>query len=144
MNIKSLSSAVFNSVARITLAVILCTVSPCLSLAQQKDESFSLTVELRDPFNPDFQTCIPIRVNEPFRIAWMDRRVKHSIAGVLRPSVSGEYPLEIMISEGEYEGKIGLKGTSKPQLRLEEPFGWGVIISIAYMRYVTLSKEGCK
>jgi hypothetical protein len=49
-----------------------------------------------------------------------------------------------MISEGEYEGKVGLKGTSRPQLRLEEPSGWGVIFSIAYMRYVTLSKEGCK
>ena len=144
MNITPLSSAVFNSVARTVLAVILCTVPPCPSLAQQKDESFSLTVELRDPINPDFQTCIPIRVNEPFRIAWVDRKVRNSIAGVLRPAVSGEYPLEIVISEGEYEGKVGLKGTSRPQLRLEEPSGWGVVSSFVYLRYVTLSKEGCK
>src|ERR1044072_5941210 len=144
MNIKLLNSVVFKSALCVALAVILCAVSPCPSSAEQKDESFSLTVELRDIINPDFQTCIPVRVNEPFRVAWTDRKMKNSISGVLSPAVGGEYPLEITISEGEYEGKVGLKGTSQPKLKHEEPFGWGVVFSIAYMRYVTLSKEGCK
>jgi len=144
MNIKPLTSVVLNPAICVTLAVVLCTALPCPSSADQKDKSFSLTVELRDIINPDFQTCIPVRVNEPFRVAWTDRKMKNSISGVLRPAVGGEYPLEVTITEGEYEGKVGLKGTAQPKLKIEEPFGWGVVFSIAYMRYVTLSKEGCK
>ena len=144
MNIKPLTSVVLNSAICVTLVVVLCTGLPWPSSAQQKDESFNLTVELRDIINPDFQTCIPVRVNEPFRVVWVDRKMKNSISGVLRPVVGGEYPLDITISEGEYKGKVALKGTSQPKLKLEEPYGWGVVFSIAYLRYVRLSKEGCK
>ena len=144
MNIKALTSVVLKPAICITLVVVLCTALPWPSSAAQKDESFSLTVELRDIINPDFQTCIPVRVNEPFRVAWADGKMKNSISGVLRPAVGGEYSLDISISEGEYKGKVGLKGTSQPKLKLEEPFGWGIVFSIAYLRYVRLSKEGCK
>src|SRR5215204_5633388 len=143
MDFKPLNRAVCNSALCITLAAILLAVSPRPSSAERNDEPFSLTVELRDVVNPDFQTCIPVRVNEPFRIAWVDGKVKNSISGILRPAAGGEYPLEITISEGEYQGKVGLKGSSEPRLKVGEPFGWGVVFSIAYMRYVTLSKEGC-
>jgi hypothetical protein len=144
MNNHTRRTAATRSAILFALVLVLCDVRLGRAASVKRDGPLYLTVELRDHINPDFTACFPVRVNEPFKFTWVQRGDRNTVRGVLRRPESGEYPLEITVSEAEHAGKVGLSGSSKRRLKLDELSGWGELASIVYMRYVTLSKESCK
>jgi hypothetical protein len=126
-----------------SLTVLLCIVLPCLPVVGQRNDSLNLSVRLQDPYNPDFELCTPVRVNEPFRVTWMSGKIRSNISGILHPPISGEYPLTLTVLEWASE-QSNNKDSSEPKLKLEKPYGWGVIQSVVYTRRVVLSKDACK
>jgi hypothetical protein len=136
--------AATRSVLLLASVLLLCNALPGRSAPLWRDGPFYLTVELRDHINSDFTACFAVRVNEPFKFTWVHRGDKNTVSGVLRRPEGNEYPLEITVLEAERAGKIGLKGSSRRRLKLDELSGWGELASIAYMRYVTLSEGACK
>ena len=143
MKAHSVSFGMIHRIMYVSLAVLLCVVLPCFSVMGQRQDSLNLSIRLQDPYNPDFELCTSVRVNEPFRVTWMSGKTRSNISGILHPPVSGEYPLTLSVSEWASE-QSNSKETSESKLKLEKPYEWGVVQSVVYTRYVVLSKDACK
>jgi hypothetical protein len=137
------SSAMLRCIIYLSLNIMLCTVLTCSLVVGQRKDSLSLSVRLQDPYNPDFEICTPVTVDEPFRITWINGKIRNSISGILHSPVGAEYSLSLTVSEWASEQSNG-KDSSESKLKLEEPYGWGVIQSVVYARRVVLSKDDCK
>ena len=143
MKAHSFGSATIRCLRWLSLTVLLCIVLPCVSVMGQKKDSLNLSVRLQDPYTPDFEIRTPIRVNEPFRVTWTNGKTRNSISGILHPPVSGEYLLTLYVSEWASK-QSNSKDTSESKLKLDEPYGWGVVQSVVYTRRVALSKDDCR
>ncbi len=123
-------------------AGLLVSVLPHCSTADNNEKDFSLSVRLKDPFNSDFEVCFPVTVNKSFRVTWVNRGIKSSFSGMLRPAVDGKYPLTLAISEWESE-RSNSKEAGEHKLKPDQPEEWAFVQSVAYERTVLISKGGC-
>ena len=129
----------------LTLVSLLCTSPASRSEAGAGDDgTLSLSVTIESRHTSHFEVCIPVRVNEPFRIVWGNERVKDSVSGLLHPAEKGEYPITLDISEGGGS----CRQMTKPKLKVGEPDEWANLVSLAFnhidKRKFVLSKGGCK
>ena len=115
-----------------------------LSSAAKLDDTFSLSVTIQSRHISHFEACIPVRVNEPFKVTWGTDEVKDSFSGVLRPPKKGEYPIEFNISEGAGN----CREFTVPSFTLDKPYEWSNIVSLTFKhidsRKVVLSKTPCQ
>ena len=138
------------SASRCRLRFLLCFAAACVlvsvlphgSFADNNEKDFSLSVRLKDPFNSDFEVCFPVTVNKSFRVTWMNRGIKNSFSGTLRPLVDGKYPVTLAISEWESE-RSNSKEAGEHKLKLDQPEEWEFVQSVSYQRTVLLSKGVC-
>jgi hypothetical protein len=112
--------------------------------APTDNASFSLTVTIKSRHISHFETCIPVRVEEPFRVVWGNAEVKDSFSGVLHAAKGQKYPVTLHISEGAGS----CREMSVPSLTLDKPDSWSNLVSMAFQhidsREVTLSKSQCQ
>lgn len=131
-------------IACLTFVSILCAFLPLQSVAGSGDDSLSLSVTIESRHISHFEVCIPVKVNEPFRIVWGNEKVKDSISGTLHPPDKGEYPISLNISEGGGSCREEIE----PTLKQGEPREWSDIVSSAFNhidgRRFVLSKGGCQ
>jgi hypothetical protein len=124
----------------LTLVSVLCIMPPSSSSAEGNDETFSLSVRIQSRHISDFEVCVPVKVNEPFRIVWGNEEVRDSISGVLRPPVGEAYPISLNISEGGGS----CRETIEPKLKVGEAEKWSNVASVTFnhidSRTVVLSK----
>lgn len=113
------------------------------SIPGQTKDSLNLTVQINDPYNPDFKFCTPATINEPFQISWTNGKVRNKISMILQRFENDEYLLNFAMSE--FVSKENNLKDSWPnlKLKLDKPFGWGPISGFLYMRQVVLSTEAC-
>ncbi len=143
MKDKTVGAAVTRYSLCFALTLALAT-TPCLGLVELKnDDSFTLLIWLHDPFNPGFEVCLPVRVDEPFSVTWASKDAKNRVSGTLHDLAEGKYPLTLNIDEWASEGSNS-RDTIELRLGLDKEYGWGVVQSIVYNRAVTLSKQGCR
>jgi hypothetical protein len=114
------------------------TVQPGPSAAVRQDGPLYLTVRLQDNFNPDFIACVPVRVDEPFTVSWVQNGDRNIISGALHRPEAGKYPLELKTEEW-HGGKPAFLGHTRPALKLDEPF-----VTDFSIRLITLSADACK
>ena len=114
------------------------------SAAGPADDQLSLSVTIQSRHTSHFEVCVPVKVNEPFRIVWGNEKVKDSVSGVVRPADGGEYPVTLNISEGGGS----CRSMIVPKLKLGEPDEWSTILSLAFNHIdkgkVILAKGGCQ
>ena len=107
------------------------------------DDALSLSVTIQSRHISHFEVCIPVKVDEPFRIVWGDENVRDSISGVLRPPDGEVYPVSLAISEGGGS----CRETTAPRLKLGEPREWANVVSATFnhidKRKAVLSKGAC-
>lgn len=108
------------------------------------DDALTLLVRVRSRHDPYFEACVPVRVNEPFRIVWGSETVKEFVTGTVGAPVTGDYPLTLRISEGN--GQCVTQ--TAPKLKIDEPLEWSNIQSALFNHIDTyrfvLSKKACE
>ena len=62
------------------------------------DEPLLLSVRVRSRHIATFEACVPVRLNEPFRIVWGSETVKSSVSGVFNAPVGDDYSAKVAIS----------------------------------------------
>ena len=127
----------------LTLA-IWCTTLALPSTAPSREENFSLSVTIKSRHTAHFQACIPIRVEEPFRVVWGNDKVKDRFSGVLHAAKDQKYAITLNISEGNGS----CREMTEPRLTLDQAENWSNIVSLAFQhidsREVILSKGRCQ
>jgi hypothetical protein len=112
--------------------------------AAKIDEPLSLSVRVQSRHVSYFEVCVPVRINEPFRIVWGDQKVKDSVAGIVNSPIGDDYPASIAISEGNGQ----CREQSEPKLKLDEPREGSNLVSLAFNHIDTyrfvLSKKPCQ
>ena len=104
------------------------------------DDTFVLTVKLQSPDNSDFTASTPVTINKPFSTTKPNGEFRNTITGVLKPPVAGIYPL--LLSVTEWKSEISsIQETRNVDLKLDKPFTYSSISSVAYMRTLTLSRK---
>jgi hypothetical protein len=116
------------------VAIVGCATPPA------EHEAYLLTVKLQDPYNRDVTITVPVIVNQPFVLTSSNEKVQNTVSGVLKPPVSGRFPLELTVSEWESE-KSNIRDTTQLTLDLDKPWSGGLVSSFVYLRTVTLSKK---
>src|SRR4051812_6172247 len=106
MKPQSASSVHFHSLSLFSLVFMFSIVMLDQRVVAQNKDHFTLTIELQSPINSNFKVCVPVRVNETFRVTWMNHKAKNSISGILRPSIRDEYPLELSVLEAEGNNRL--------------------------------------
>jgi hypothetical protein len=105
--------------------------------------SLSLSVTIQSRHIPHFEVCLPVKVNEPFRVAWGNGNVKDSVSGVLHEPEGEGYPITLNI----LEGGGNCQQMRKPKLQLGEAEEWSAIMSLAFNHIdngkVVLSRGSC-
>ena len=128
----------------VMLTILLGVFMPSRSAADQAHDQFSLSVTIESRHISHFEVCVPVKVNEPFRIVWGNEKVKDSVSGVVRPPDGGEYPVTLNISEGGGS----CRSMTVPKLKLGEPHEWSNIVSLLFNHIdegkVILAKGGCQ
>jgi hypothetical protein len=128
----------------LAMLLVLCGISSFPSRATTGDESFSLSVTIQSRHVSDFEACVPIRLDEPFRVVWGYDKVKDSFSGVLHALKDGKYPITLNISEGGGS----CREMTEPSLILDKPAEWSNFESVAFKhidsRKVVLSKGPCQ
>jgi hypothetical protein len=118
--------------------------SPFLSSATTLDETFSLSVTIQSRHISHFEACIPVRVEEQFRVVWGNDKIKDSFSGVLHAPKDGRYPITLNISEGGGS----CREMTVPSLTLDKADEWSNIVSMAFQhidnRKIVLSKAPCQ
>jgi hypothetical protein len=104
-----------------------------------RSDRLFLSVRLQDPFNRDFEIRIPVRLAKHFRTTATNGTVRNEVSGVVRPSISGKYALNLTVLEWQSE-KNNVRDTTNFQLELNKPQTAGPISSFVYLRTVTLSR----
>ena len=141
MRVRAFGSKTILFVIGLTLISAVCIAQPRTGAAE---DSLSLSVMIQSRHIPHFEVCIPVKVNEPFRVVWGDEKIRDSIAGVLLPPEGEEYPISLEISEGGGS----CREMTKPKLKLGELRKWDNLVSSAFNhidgRKVVLSKGSCK
>ena len=131
---------------------ILFLVFPFICFAQKenkvdKEESLTLKIKLKAPYNSDFSLCTAIAREKPIEFSW----IKDGIKSVIRTSVSapenGFYRLEFEFKEGTEES-IHYRSRKEYSLKLGKPEEETDIASSLsndiYDWKITLSKKACK
>ena len=143
MKLQSFHSRIMTCIV-LLLLLVLCATSPFPSKATAVGESFSLSVTIQSRHVSDFEACIPIRLDEPFRVVWGYGKVKDSFSGVLHASKDGKYPITLNISEGGGS----CREMTEPSLTLDKSAEWSNLVSMAFnhidSRKVVLSKSPCQ
>jgi hypothetical protein len=107
-------------------------------------EPLSLSVLVKSRHEAHFEACVPVRINEPFRLAWGSETVKESVSGVVRAPVGDDYPTKLAISEGNGQCRT----ETEPKLKLDEPREWSDVVSSLFNHIDTyrfvLSKKACE
>ena len=118
--------------------------SPFLSTATTLDDTFSLSVTIESRHISHFEACIPVRIDEPFKVVWGNDKVKDSFSGVLQAPKEGRYPITLNISEGGGS----CRDMTVPSLTLDKLDEWSNVMSMAFQhidsRKVVLSKTPCQ
>jgi hypothetical protein len=108
------------------------------------DESLSLSVRVHSRHEAHFEACVPVRINEPFRIVWGSETVKESVAGVVNAPAGDDYSAKLTISEGNGQ----CRDESQPTLKLDKPQEWSNVVSSLFNHIDTyrfvLSKKPCE
>lgn len=108
------------------------------------DESLSLSMRVQSRHVANFEACVPVRINEPFRIVWGSETVKESVAGVVNAPTGDDYSAKLTISEGNGQ----CRDESQPTLKLDKPQEWSNVVSSLFNHIDTyrfvLSKKPCE
>lgn len=108
------------------------------------DEPLSLSVRVQSRHIAHFEVCVPVRINEPFRIVWGSETVKSSVTGVVNSPVGNDYSTKLAISEGNGQ----CRAETEHKLKLDEPEEWSHIVSSLFNHIDThrfvLSKKACE
>jgi len=149
MNIKLLRTLRNTFALLLPFAFILVFVLPLNSFAQtqSKQEVLTLTIKLKDEFNPDFKLCMAIEANVPLEVSWTKGELKSSISALLREAEGEDYRVKFTLKEGTAEKTI-YSGMIEPKLKLEKPYETTFVASSLFKNYYSqsllLSKEACK
>jgi len=119
--------------------VALVNVTSASAQVSEKD-SLSLSVTLSDPYNADVQVRLGVKVGKPFQITLENGDVKTTISGTIRDQHDNEYPVTITVREWVSATNNNME-TAELHLKLDRPSGYGLILSIGYLRTVTLSRK---
>ena len=103
------------------------------------DEPLTLSVQLRDVYDPQFEIRTMVRVGEPFHVAKMNGSVKNEISGILRAPENGQYRLAITILEWQSEASNS-RASEDVNLVLNKPWSAGVIQSTLAVRTIVLNR----
>lgn len=126
------------------ILVISCATLAASSDPPPGDETFALSVTIKSRHTSHFEACIPVKVEEPFRVVWGNDKVKDSFWGVLHAAKDQKYALTLNVSEGNGS----CREMSEPRLTLDQPEQWSNVMSVAFQhidsREVVLSKGRCQ
>jgi hypothetical protein len=106
--------------------------------------SLSLSVRVRSRHVSHFEACVPVQVNEPFRIVWGSETVKEVVSGIVKAPIKDEYSTKLSISEGNGQCQTEIE----PKLKLDTPDELSNLVSATFnhidaYRFV-LSKKPCE
>jgi hypothetical protein len=108
------------------------------------DGPLTLSVRVQSRHTANFEVCIPVRINEPFRIVWGNETVKSSVTGVVNAPGGDDYSTKLAISEGNGQCRT----ETEPKLKLDEPTEWSNLVSSLFNHIDTykfvLSKKACE
>lgn len=121
------------------LALAVVAIVGCVTPPAAHNE-YLLTVKLQDPYNRDVTITTSVMVNQPFAQTNHNEKVQNTVSGVLKPPVSGRFPLELTVSEWKSENS-NIRDTTQLTLALGKPWSGGPVSSFVYLRTVTLSKK---
>jgi hypothetical protein len=114
------------------------------SNAPTVDENLSLSVTIKSRHISHFETCIPVRVEEPFRVVWGNGKVKDFFSGVVHAPKGQKYAITLNISEGNGS----CREMREPTLTLDKADQWTNVVSMAFQhidsREIILSKGRCE
>ena len=100
---------------------------------------YMLTVKLQDIYNRSVVMRAPVLIGRPFELTGQNGDVRNTLTGVLKPPVSGKFPLELTVSEWISE-QSNERDTTRLELELDKPWSGGPAASFIYLRTVTVSK----
>ena len=108
------------------------------------DGPLTLSVRVQSRHTAHFEVCIPVRINEPFRIVWGSEKVNSSVTGVVNAPGGDDYSTKLAISEGNGQCRT----ETEPKLKLDEPKEWLNLVSSLFNHIDTykfvLSKKACE
>ena len=115
----------------------------CPLAAAQMSDQLNLSVTISNGHSRDFQTCIPITVNEPINISWNKGEVRGGMELKLVRESNGEYLLSFAAHHWISKTSNSRQRWPALPLKLETPFGFGPIGGIVRPRSVLLSHWSC-
>jgi hypothetical protein len=129
-----------------TMGVLVATSSLVAAPVQSKEE-FSLTIELKAPYDPRFSVCTLVRTDKPFYVVLTNGKINTSFSGKLQKAKQQVFPLELDVSQGNNHGWISDNGVY--ELKLDAAVARPVIVErqnhpTNYKREITLSHDGCR
>lgn len=105
-----------------------------------KPELYDLEVSFLTPYNHDFTVLTTIQVAQPFEMVATNGQVRNTVSGTLQPPKGGKYPIDLMISEWQWE-KSNTKGTTRLELELGKGSGYVSAGGVVSMWYVMLRRH---
>jgi hypothetical protein len=131
---------------KLAICFLIVMLTPC-GFSGAETPVMSVSVRLKDRYNPDFRLCTSIRADAPLQIEWTNGTIKSRILGRLSAPEGDVYPLtfsmEVQTAEGpQFSETEGLK------LRLGKPdeadFVTSSLFNDVHHRSVLLTNEGCE
>jgi hypothetical protein len=129
-----------------TMGVLVAT-SSLVAVPVQSKEEFSLTVELKAPYDPRLSVCTLVRTEKPFYVVLTNGKTNTRFSGKLQKAKQQVFPLQLDVSQGNNHGWISDNGIY--ELKLDAAVARPIIVErenhpTHYERQITLSHDGCR
>jgi len=127
-----------------TIGVLVATSNLVAAPAESK-EQFSLSIELKAPYDQRLSVCTLVRTGEPFYVVLRNGKTNTIFSGKLQEAKQQVFPLQLDVSQGNNHGWIRDNGVY--ELRLNAAVARPVMVVTQnhptdYERGITLS-HGC-
>lgn len=117
-----------------------------VAVPAQSKGGFSLTIELKAPYDPPLTVCTLVRTDEPFYVVLTNGKTNTILSGKLQEAKQQVFPLQLDVAQGNNRGWVRDNGVYK--LKLEAAVARPIIVGSQnhptdYERKITLSHDGC-